>query len=225
MRRWGMLLGMLVWAGCGTGQEPGPEVEPAPVHVEGPDHVRRPPPENAIRHEVRTYLIAPYLEPGYSCVECAVSLTLRARDLGTSELSLRHFAPDAFAQAGFQFRWGVEQVIEVDEEHYDPGGLQDDPGVRYAFKRVVVTNAVEPGGRFEMRFPKEAAGRYPEDFLVRDGEQGFRIGQRTRLVCDTPEVCDALASYPLAAEGFVLELGYPATEGGPLRLHSLRALP
>ena len=98
--------------------------------------------------------------------------------------------------------------------------------MRYSFRRVLATNAVEPGSRFEMRFRDAPPGTYAEDLLVRDGEEGFTLGrQRVSLVCDSSEVCDVLAARRLEEEEFVLELSYPATEDGPLPLHAVRLVP
>jgi hypothetical protein len=176
--------------------------------------------------EVRTYQVAPYLVPAESCLECAISLSMEARDLDASEGSFKYFAPEAFEKAGFHFRWGVEQRIELEVERYDPDGVQDDPGVRYAFRRLLESKPVEPGSRFEMHFWDSPPGTYAKDLLVRDGAEGFTLGhQRVSLVCESSEVCDALAARRLGEEAFVLELSYPATEDGPLPLHSVRLVP
>ena len=136
---------------------------------------------------------------------------------------MQHFYRDAFEEEGFHFKWGVEQRIEIEVEHYDPGDVQDDPGTRYRFKRHLESQPVEPGSRFEMRFPEMPPGWYPDGFLVRTSE-GFTLGRTEHIECESEALCEELASYPMDIGGFALELSYPATEGGPLRLHSLRQL-
>ncbi|MBN1204665.1 MAG: hypothetical protein JXB05_07045 [Myxococcaceae bacterium] len=174
--------------------------------------------------EVRTYQIAPYLEPGYTCVECSVSLAMRAREERTDDkLNIDHFTPDAFKDEGFTFKWGVEQRVELEVEKYSTS-LQDDPGVRFTFLRVLETHPVEAGAHFTMQFRQAPPGHYTENMLVREGS-GFLLQQTEHLECDSTELCDQLASRRLGEEGFVLELGYPEAEGQPLRLHAIQALP
>lgn len=186
-----LLLGALVWAGCGG--------------------------------EVRTYRIAPYLEPGYTCVECSVSLAIRASEEGTGTLVIEHFTPDAFNEDGFTFRWGVEQLVELEVERYHTD-REDDPGVRFIFRRVLETYPVEPGARFTMNFWEAPPGHYPQNMLVRDGN-GFLLQQTERLVCGSAEVCDQLAARRPGEVGFALELGYPEAQGEPLPLHAVQDLP
>ncbi len=193
MRRMVFLLGVVVWAGCGG--------------------------------EVRTYRIAPYLEPGQgNCVECSIALTLRAteeRSDGTPHIM--RFYPETFGGRGFTFKWGVEQRVEIEVDHYHTV-LPDDPGVNFTFRRVLDTHPVEPGARFTMAFPEAPPGVYSEKILVREGD-GFLLQQTHRLECDSAELCEQLAARRPGEEGFALEVGYPETEGAPLRLHAIRDLP
>jgi len=48
---------------------------------------------------------------------------------------------------------------------------------------------------------------------------------RERIQCETQALCDQLASLSPGEDAFGLGLSYPASEGGPLLLHSLRSLP
>ncbi|MFP2933668.1 hypothetical protein ACLESO_52720 [Pyxidicoccus sp. 3LG] len=174
---------------------------------------------------VRTYRIAPYLEPGTGvCGECSIGLTLFALEEGADPPSALRLYASEFERGGFTFRWGVEQVVEIGEHRYDTGDVQDSPGVRYSFRSHLSSHPVEPGSRFEMKFRDAPPGNYPYDFLVRTGDV-IRIGKRVDVACDSPELCDQLAARELGVEGFALELSYPASEGGPLQLHSIRALP
>ena len=102
--------------------------------------------------EVRTYRIAPYLEPGQgACIECSVALTLRAtEERGDGTLNITHFYPESFKEQGFTFKWGVEQRVEIEVERY-PTYMEDDLGVSFTFRRVLETRPVEPGARFTMR--------------------------------------------------------------------------
>jgi len=160
MLRMILLLGALVWAGCGG--------------------------------DVRTYRVAPYLEPGYTCIECSVSLAIRAIKEDTGTLVIEHFTPNAFKEDGFTFRWGMEQRVELEVERYH-SGLEDDRGVRFTFRRVLETHPVESGARFTMNFEEAPPGHYPENMLVRNGN-GFLLQQTEHLVCGSAEVCDQLAA-------------------------------
>ncbi|WNG59296.1 hypothetical protein F0U59_34685 [Archangium gephyra] len=192
MRRMILLLGALVWAGCGR--------------------------------EVHTYRIAPYLEPGTTCVECSVSMTMRATpEHDGDELYIEHFGPERFKAAGFTFKWGVEQRVELEVERYRPI-MEDDSGVNYYFRRVLETRPVDPGTRFTMRFDDWPPGTYSEDLFVREGD-GFLLQGAKRVECATAELCEQLAARRLGEEAFALELAFPATEGAPLRLHAVQDLP
>ncbi len=194
MLRWVMLLGALFWAGCEES-------------------------------EVRTYRIAPYLTPAYTCGECGVSLAMVAqREGGSGEHGAEYFPPTRFAVNDFTFQWGTEQLIEVDVERYEPGDVQDDPGVRYTLRRVLERREVEPDTRFEMRFPKAPPGHYPEDMIVREGSS-FRVGRVVRVDCHSVELCEQLEARRPGEEEFVLELSYPNWVGSALRLHSLQTTP
>jgi hypothetical protein len=176
--------------------------------------------------EVRTYRIAPYLEPGQQgpCAECIIALSLRATDeLSDGRPRIRNFYPETFNARDFTFKWGVEQrvEIEVDQSHTV---LPDDPGVTFIFRRVLEAHPVEPGARFTMAFPEAPPGVYSEKILVREGD-GFLLQQTHRLECDSAELCEQLAARRPGEEGFALEVGYPETEGAPLRLHAIRDLP
>lgn len=184
-----LLLGLLVWTGCGN--------------------------------EVRTYRVAPYLTPGSTCVMCPFSMALWAQEEGESPPRDLYLAPEQLAEEGFTFRWGTEQLIEIEVERYDGDVRADDPGVLYIFRRVVESREVEPGARFEMPFPPSPPASYPEGFLEREGD-GFRLGPTVRLTCVSAEVCEQLAARRLGEAAFVLELSYPETEGAPLRLHAVR---
>lgn len=172
--------------------------------------------------DVRTYRIAPYLTPGSTCLGCGLSLAMQAqREGGRGEYGAEYFAPEQLAEQGFTFRWGTEQLVEIEVERYDGDVRVDDPGIRYVFRRVLESRPVEPGSRFELRFHKTPPGHYPQGFIVREGD-GFRLGGRVQLTCDSAELCEQLAARQPGEEEFVLELSYPETEGGPLRLHSLQ---
>lgn len=196
MLRWVVLLGALFWAGCES-------------------------------REVRTYRIAPYLTPGSTCVECGLSLAMVAqREGGSGEYGAEYFPATRFAAEGFTFEWGTEQLIEVEVEHYDPGDVQDDPGVRYTFRRVLESRTVEPDSRFEMRFPKAPPGRYPEGMIEREGfSSSFWVGHAVRVDCASVEVCEQLAARHPGEEDFVLELSYLTGGGSGLRLHSVETTP
>ncbi len=74
--------------------------------------------------------LAPYMEPGHgACVECAIALTIRARDLGPSGGTLRD--------------------------------VQDDPGVRYTFLRVVEMHAVGAGQPLRDALPGRSSWHLP----------------------------------------------------------------
>lgn len=172
--------------------------------------------------EVRTYRIAPHLVPESTCVGCGISLAMQAqREGGSGEYGAEYFAPEQFAEQGFTFRWGTEQLVEIEVEREEARVEVDDPGIRYVFRRVLESRPVEPGSRFEMYFPRTAQGRYPEGFLVREGD-GFRLGPTVRLTCASEELCDQLAARNIGVEAFVLELSYPETEDAPLRLQAVR---
>jgi len=172
--------------------------------------------------EVRTYRIAPHLGLGYTCVMCSLSLAMQAQRVGgNGEYGALYFTPEQFVRQGFTFQWGTEQLVEIEVERYDPGDVQDDPGTRYTFRRVLESRPVAPGSRFELRFHKGPPGHYPEDMLVREGD-GVRLGRAVLLMCDSAELCEQLVTRQPGEEEFVLELSYPETEGGPLRLHSLQ---
>ncbi len=191
MLRWVLVLGALCLAGCNDS-------------------------------EVRTYRIAPYLQPGQGeCVECGIGLTLEARLEGGDRPAVGSFYRDAFEKGGFDFHWGVEQVIEVVVQHYDSNGMEDVYGTRTRFEKHLESHPVEPGSRFEMKFWEQPPGWYDDTFLVRASE-GFTLDGKERIECETEALCAELADQPLDVGGFALELSYPATEGGPLRLHSLR---
>jgi hypothetical protein len=192
VRRMVLLLGSLVWAGCGR--------------------------------EVHTYRIAPYLEPGSTCIECSVSMAMRATQERTDdELYISHFDPERFKAAGFTFKWGVEQRVEIETERY-PTIMQDDLGVNFIFRRVLEAHLVESGSHFTMRFHEEPPGVYSEGILVREGD-GFLLQGKTRVECGSAELCEQLAARRLGEEGFALELEFPQTEGAPLRLHAVQDLP
>ncbi|HZI15598.1 MAG TPA: hypothetical protein VE153_34820 [Myxococcus sp.] len=175
--------------------------------------------------EVGTYRIAPHLQPGTgNCIECGIGLVMTAVPDGSGGSYRRHFYRDDFVKGGFTFKWGMEQVVELEEEHYDSWGAQDDIGVRYHFVRLLESHPVEPDSRFEMRFDEAPPGHYPDDFLVRT-EAGFELEGRERIQCETQALCDQLASLSPGEDAFGLGLSYPASEGGPLLLHSLRSLP
>jgi hypothetical protein len=191
--RWVLVLGALCFAGCNDS-------------------------------EVRTYRIAPYLQPGKGeCVECSIGLTLEARQEGGGRPAAGRFYRDEFEKGGFDFHWGVEQVIEVVVQHQDSNGMEDVYGTRTRFEQHLESIPVEPGSRFEMKFWEEPPGWYQPDFLKRAGT-GFVLDGNERIECETEALCEQLASQPLTRGGFALELSYPATEGGPLMLHSLREL-
>lgn len=175
--------------------------------------------------ETRTYRIAPYLQPGQAnCAVCSIGLTLEGVEEGTDQPSSLDFSPSEFAKGGFTFRWGVEQLVEVKVVYYDPGDLQDDPGVYYNFMRVLESHPVEPGSRFEMRFWDAPPGNYAEDLLVpRSG--GFTLGRADSVECESEALCEQLAGKTLGEDAFALELSYPREEKGPLLLHSVRELP
>jgi hypothetical protein len=194
LRRCVLLLLAWVWAGCGES-------------------------------EVGTYRIAPYLQPGTgNCIECGIGLVMVTVTDGSDGPIERHFYREDFEKEGFTFQWGVEQVVEIERERYDSGGVQDDTGVRYHFVRVLESHPVEPGSRFEMKFHQAPGGHYPEDFLVRTAV-GFNLDGRERIECETQPLCDQLASLTPGKDAFGLGLSYPASEGGPLRLHALRSPP
>lgn len=175
--------------------------------------------------EVRTYRIAPYLTPGRTCVECGLSLAMVAeRQGGSGEYGAEYFPATRFAAEGFTFEWGTEQLIEVEVEHYDPGDVQDDPGVRYTFRRVLESRTVEPDSRFKMSFPKAPPGNYPEDMIVREGAS-FRVGGVARVDCTSVELCEQLAARHPGEEGFILELSYPNGASSGMRLHSVETTP
>ena len=73
-------------------------------------------------------------------------------------------------------------------------------------------------------FREEPPGRYSEKIPVREGD-GFLLQRRARLECGSVEPCEQLATRRPGEAGFALELGYPETEGAPLRLHAVRDLP
>lgn len=174
--------------------------------------------------EVYTYRIAPYLEPGYTCIECGISLTMRGYNETIGDpSSISHFDPDMFKKQGFTFKWGVEQLVELKVERYHTT-LQDDLGMRFTFLRVLETQPVEPGARFTMAFPEAPPGNYLENLLVREGN-GFLLQGTERLECGSAQLCDQLAARIPGEEGFALELSYPETEGEPLRLHAVRDQP
>lgn len=194
MKPWSLLLAVLAICGCGDS-------------------------------EVRTYRLAPNLQPGYgTCIECNISLTMLATEEGGDGTRVQLFSREAFAEDGFRFQWGVEQVAEIEAEHYDTGLAQDDPGVRYRLLRVLESHPVESGSRFEMKFQKAPPGHYPESFLVREGT-GFRLQGKDRIECDTEALCTQLAGYTLGEDAFGLELSYPGSETGHLQLHAIRVLP
>lgn len=173
---------------------------------------------------MHTYWIAPYLEPGTTCLECSVSMTMRAtQEHAGDELYINHFDPEQFKAAGFTFKWGVEQRVELETERH-PTFMQDDLGVNFIFRRVLETRPVEPGTRFTMRFEKRPPGVYSKGILVREGD-GFLLQGTKRLKCNTAELCEQLAARRLGEEGFALELEHPETEGAPLRLHAVQDLP
>ncbi|WP_164015442.1 hypothetical protein [Pyxidicoccus trucidator] len=174
--------------------------------------------------EVRTYRLAPYLEPGKAnCNECSIQLTLVGVEDGKDLSTTRNFSPGAFAKGGFTFRWGVEQLVEVKVVQYDTGGMEDAPSVGYHFMRVLETHPVEPGGRFEMRFWDAPPGVYADDLLVRTPE-GFNLGPGEVIECESEALCEQLAEKTLGEDAFALELSYPDAEIGRLLLHSLREL-
>ncbi|REG36091.1 hypothetical protein ATI61_102465 [Archangium gephyra] len=174
--------------------------------------------------EVHTYRIAPYLEPGSTCIECVVSMTMRAtQEHDGDELYIENFDPQQFKAVGFSFQWGVEQRVEIETERY-PTFMQDDRGVNFIFRRVLETRPVESGTRFTMRFDEWPPGTYSEDLLVRDGD-GFLLQGAKRVECATVELCEQLAARRPGEEAFALELEFPQTEGAPLRLQAVRDLP
>jgi hypothetical protein len=79
-------------------------------------------------------------------------------------------------------------------------------------------------GNAERGHPASPPGHYPEELLVREGN-GFLLRETERLECGSAEVCEQFAARRLGEEGFSLELGYPETEGAPLRLHAVREQP
>ncbi len=140
-----------------------------------------------------TYRLAPYLEPGYGCMECGIGLVMRAyNETHGDPTSITHLSPGTFEKQGFTFKWGVEQLVEVEVERYHTI-LQDDPGVRFTFRRVLEAHPVEPGARFTMRFPDAPPGHYLEDLLVREGN-GFLLQETVRLECGSAELCEQLAA-------------------------------
>lgn len=173
---------------------------------------------------MRTYRIAPYLEPGEAnCVECSIGLTLVAVEDGKDLSSTQRFSRGGFAKGGFTFRWGVEQLVEVKVVQYDTGDLEDAPSKGYHFMRVLETHPVEPGSRFEMRFWDAPPGVYADRLLVRTPE-GFNLGPGEFIECEAEAVCEQLAGKTLGEDAFALELSYPDAENGRLLLHSLRDL-
>lgn len=177
--------------------------------------------------EVATYRLAGNLvaDTITNCGECSAALVLDAVRVDDPSRRVR-FPLEVGDDVGFQFRWGVEQVVEI-ERTYETvrPGVADDTGVRERIVRVVEQHPVAAGTRFQMRFgwPPGASSIAIE----RDGAAVRVRDYRSAmlLLCPDPAVCDTIASTDPGAQAFTVDLAYSPDSDAVLTAYAVRVSP
>jgi len=171
--------------------------------------------------EVTTYRLAGNLIPGRPwCLECSEALLLDAVPVHGGER--QRFYVSVGRDIGFQFRWGVEQVVEIETWKEDvPSGVVDDNGRRARMKRVVEEKPLAADTRFEMAFAVWPPGT--SSIVVEREGDGLRIRDHVSSVlveCPAPLVCTTLLAKRLGEEAFTVDFAH--AEGGAIVARGVR---
>lgn len=142
---------------------------------------------------VRTLEIAPHKAP---CFAPFPALCLQAREPGEPKFLNLSGTPE-----GFDFRWGITYVIEV-EEHEVSTVIQDGSSVRRELKRIVSETPVSEGSAFTME-PE------PEGLAALGGDRYRLYAGPEEIVCSLGATCAELADAVGREARISLVLGYP----------------
>ncbi|HEY3450260.1 MAG TPA: hypothetical protein VGK67_28150 [Myxococcales bacterium] len=165
--------------------------------------------------EFATYRLAGHLVPEFpsNCGECVLGLVLDGTPVdGGGGAEHRRFYLD-LASSDFHFRWGVEQVVEIESwNEAVPAGLMDDTGLRERMVRVVSEHPIVAGTRFTLPF------RSGGDWSINVEREGNAVRLRDHwssvlLRCSDPAVCDTIAAMELGHQEFRVDLEYTAEDG------------
>ena len=112
------------------------------------------------------------------------------------------------APAGFDYEWGREYVIRV-EERENPRPRIDGSSMLRALTRVISSEPVAPGTTFELNVPSE--------FIVSSGTARVELaGQSVRVECGSE--CGDLVATTATSPRVLLKLGFIEGGVGPITL-------
>lgn len=142
----------------------------------------------------RTLEIAPYKAPCYALFP---TLCLQARQLGETKFLNLYDTP-----GGFDFRWGLTYVIEVEEHEVSPVP-EDGSSIRRELKRIVSETPVAAGSVFTMEL------REPEALTPLGGDRYALYFGPEEIVCSLGATCAELADAVGREARISLVLAYP----------------
>jgi len=168
-----------------------------------------------------TYRLAGNLVAGRPepCEECGIALVYEGSRLDDGSNTRAHFAQHIGWGLKFQFRWGVEQTVQIETTRIEvPPNVVDDPGIRVRIVRVIEQRPLPGGSPFKVHLPTAPPGNY--EFTVKPTRDGLLL-DKVPIKCARTSVCTALAEFKLGTRGVTLEMTHASAAGGPT-LHALR---
>jgi hypothetical protein len=143
--------------------------------------------------------VAPYKA---TCYGLGPTLCLQVRAPGESTYEFLYETP-----LGFDFVWGAEMVILVEETEVENPPM-DGSSIRRRLIEIEDVRPLPEGAVFELDVPAEV--------VQADGADGFLLfGGQESLQCSATGACDALNT-TVAPNWVRLKLRYPESRGGPL---------
>jgi len=147
----------------------------------------------------RRFEVAPHKA---TCYGLGPTLCLQVRAPGDSTYQFLYETPD-----GFDFVWGAEMVILVEETEVENPPM-DGSSIRRRLLEIEDVRPLPEDAEFELDVPAEV--------VQPDGGGGFLLfGGLESLQCGAAGACDALNT-TVAPNWVRLTLRYPESRGGPL---------
>ena len=151
--------------------------------------------------EERTLEVAAYKGTCFGLFE---TLCLQVREPGEEDFLNMYETP-----GGFDYRWGFQYVIRVEERELDRVPA-DASSIRRTLKRVLSIEPATGGATFQVTVP---AGR-----LQNDGQGQLEIRGEATLACPETLPCEELVALAEAEARLRLTLAFPQNPGDPLEV-------
>ncbi len=143
-----------------------------------------------------------------SCTGLFQTLCLQVREPGEEDFYHLHGTP-----AGFEYQWGFEYVIEVEETPIEEPPA-DGSSIRRSLERIVSRTPVEAGSSFVLSPPTAA-------LTPLDSAQYSLFHEPAAIRCTTAEQCAELEATRMGVVRVFLRLAHPELPGDPLVLLGL----